>query len=137
MRPAAFSFAHRKEGTVPVRPALWLRVESIVILALSLWLYAEAYANWWLFALLILAPDLSFLGYWAGPRVGAWAYNALHTYTLPLLLGAYGAFGPPGAGALAAVGVALIWLAHIALDRALGYGLKYETGFKHTHLGKI
>ena len=33
--------------------------------------------------------------------------------------------------------LALIWIAHIGLDRALGYGLKYATGFGDTHLGRI
>jgi hypothetical protein len=33
--------------------------------------------------------------------------------------------------------VALIWLAHIGFDRALGYGLKYKAGFGFTHLGRI
>jgi hypothetical protein len=28
-------------------------------------------------------------------------------------------------------------MAHIGIDRALGYGLKYSAGFGFTHLGRI
>ena len=31
--------------------------------------------------------------------------------------------------------LALVWLAHIGLDRLLGMGLKYNDRFAHTHLG--
>jgi hypothetical protein len=33
--------------------------------------------------------------------------------------------------------IALIWLAHIGLDRMLGYGLKYPTEFKDTHMQHV
>jgi hypothetical protein len=33
--------------------------------------------------------------------------------------------------------IALLWLFHIFVDRALGYGLKHTAGFAHTHLGPI
>jgi hypothetical protein len=89
--------------------------------------------SWWLFALLILAPDLSMLGYLAGPRVGAVAYNALHILIAPLILGIAGVL----LAAPITTAVALIWIAHIAIDRALGYGLKLPTGFRDTHLGRI
>jgi hypothetical protein len=42
------------------------------------------------------------------------------------------AFGSP-----LVLSIAMIWLAHIGIDRALGYGLKYATGFGFTHLGRI
>lgn len=84
----------------------------------------------WLFVLLALAPDLSMAGYLAGPRVGSYAYNAVHTYALPLLLGAAGVW----TGTHVAVLVALVWIGHIGADRLLGYGLKFESGFRDTHL---
>ena len=84
----------------------------------------------WLLAVLALAPDLSMLGYLAGPRVGSASYNLAHTYVLPLVLGAAGLY----AGADLAVLVALVWAGHIGADRLVGYGLKYRTDFKHTHL---
>ena len=73
------------------------------------------------------------LGYLAGPRFGAWAYNAAHMTLPPLALAVAGsAFESPVATA-----IAIIWLAHIGIDRALGYGLKRESGFRDTHLGRI
>lgn len=89
--------------------------------------------SWWLFALLILAPDLSMLGYLAGPRVGAIAYNALHILIVPLVLALAGYV----VGSSMATAIGLIWIAHIAIDRALGYGLKLPSGFQDTHLGRI
>jgi hypothetical protein len=73
------------------------------------------------------------LGYLIGSRTGAAVYNIAHTtaLALPLAVAGYLAEQP---GVLA---VALIWIAHIGIDRALGYGLKYPTGFGDTHLGRI
>lgn len=89
--------------------------------------------SWWLFGLLLLAPDVSMLGYLAGRGVGAAVYNVFHSYPLPAVLGGFGLL----AGAPLAVAVALVWFAHIGMDRMLGYGLKYGTGFKDTHLGRV
>jgi len=99
----------------------------------ALALYAHAGFSWLIFALFLLAPDLSMLGYLAGPRVGAALYNLVHTYVLALLLTLAGFLGAQPT--LAAAG--LILIAHIGLDRALGYGLKYSTAFGHSHLGRI
>lgn len=115
------------------RPATILRAEGAVLLAggaASYWLNGEP---WWLFALLLLAPDVSMVGYLAGPRVGAALYNVFHSYPLPAALGI---FGLP-AGAPLAVGVASVWFAHIGMDRMVGYGLKYASGFKDTHLERV
>ena len=82
---------------------------------------------------LVLAPDVSFLGYLAGPRVGAFAYNAAHSTVGPIALALVGQLAPsPGC-----IAVALIWFTHIGADRLLGYGLKYDNGFGSTHLGRI
>lgn len=89
--------------------------------------------SWILFVLLLLAPDLSMLGYLAGSRIGAAIYNAFHTYALPVILATYGLLG----GSSLAVSMALIWLAHIGVDRLLGYGLKYASGFQDTHLDRV
>ena len=89
------------------------------LFAMSVLLYWINGTSWILFALLFLAPDLSLLGYVVGPRVGA-AYNAFHAYPLPAILAAIGLLG----GSTLAVGVALIWLAHIGMDRTLGFGLR-------------
>ena len=96
-------------------------------------LYFHAGYPWWLLVVLALAPDLSMLGYVAGPTTGAATYDIAHTYSVPVVLAAIGVI----ADAEAAVQVGLIWLAHIGVDRAIGYGLKYRTGFKDTHLQRV
>ncbi|CDX22871.1 conserved hypothetical protein [Mesorhizobium sp. ORS 3324] len=115
----------------PVDLAIRLEWASAAVAAILF--YKMTGVSWWLFALLILAPDLSMLGYLSGPRIGAVAYNALHILIVPLFLALAGVlFAGPITTA-----VALIWIAHIAIDRALGYGLKLPTGFQDTHLGRI
>jgi hypothetical protein len=88
---------------------------------------------WWLFAVLLLAPDVGMLGYLANPRVGALAYNVFHTYLLPSVLVVVGVV----TGSEATSSGGSVWVAHIGMDRALGYGLKYAENFKHTHLGVL
>ncbi len=116
-----------------LRPATLLRAEGVALLALSVLLYWVNGGSWLLFGVLLLAPDLSMLGYLAGPRVGAAIYNAFHAYALPAVVGALGIiFASP-----VVVAVALIWFAHIGMDRTVGYGLKYPTSFKDTHLQRV
>ncbi|WP_246688996.1 DUF4260 domain-containing protein [Mesorhizobium sp. WSM4310] len=112
---------------------LIIRLEWAVVAAVAIVFYAWSGVSWWLFGLLILAPDLSMFGYLGGPRTGAIAYNALHILIVPVLLLLVGYLS----GHAVAIAVALIWIAHIAIDRALGYGLKLPTGFQDTHLGRI
>jgi hypothetical protein len=111
----------------------WLRLEGLAAFLVSAWLYQRLGAGWGTFLLLVLAPDLSMLGYLAGARVGAAAYNVAHSYALPLALAAVGMI----AQSSPAVAVALVWTAHIGIDRLLGYGLKYPSSFQDTHLGRI
>jgi hypothetical protein len=114
-------------------PRRLIHLEGLAVLAGSLALYFDARYGWLALVVLFLAPDLSMLGYLGGPRIGAVTYDVVHTYVGPVALGAYGVLGDSDA----AVQVALIWLAHIGMDRLLGYGLKYPTGFKDTHLQRI
>lgn len=115
------------------RPAVLLRAEGAAMLAASVALYWLNGGSWWLFALLLLAPDASMLGYLGGPKVGAAVYNTFHSYPLPAALGIFGLL----VGAPFAIAVTLVWFAHIGMDRAIGYGLKYESEFKDTHLGRV
>jgi Domain of unknown function (DUF4260) len=115
------------------RPGMLLRVEGAAMLAGSALLYWMNGGSWWLFALLLLAPDVSMVGYLAGPRVGAALYNAFHSYPLPAALGIVGLL----VGAPLAVALALVWFAHIGMDRLMGYGLKFPTGFNDTHLQSV
>lgn len=110
-----------------------LRLEGFAAFAAALALYWHAGFSWPVFAVLFLAPDLSMLSYLAGPRAGALGYNFAHTYAAALALTLVGFLG----GAPAAAAVGLIWIGHIGFDRALGYGLKYSTGFGDSHLGQL
>lgn len=120
-------------GFPPVDVTALLRIEGLVVLVGAVTAYATLGGNWWLFALLLLAPDLAMLGAIRGQRFGARMYNAAHTYTVPAVLGTLAWLA--GAGWL--VPFTLIWVAHIGLDRAAGYGLKYPGLDHHTHLGLI
>lgn len=113
-----------------MRPVQFLRVEGLAALAGALAAYFTLGGPLWLLAVLALAPDLSMLGYLAGPRVGSLSYNVVHTYTLPLALAGVGVW----ADARMAVLVAAVWAGHIGADRLFGYGLKYASGFGETHL---
>ncbi len=114
-------------------PRLLLRAEGLVLFADALAVYLERDYGLLLAVLVFLAPDVSFAGYAAGPRVGAIAYNALHTTVGPLVVGTIGFL----VDADLAVRLALVWLGHIGFDRALGYGLKYATAFTDTHLARV
>jgi hypothetical protein len=113
-----------------MEPRTFLRVEGGAALAVALGWYVTLDGPLWLLAVLALAPDLSMLGYLAGPKVGSLSYNVVHTYTGPLALAAVGFW----ADARLALLVALVWVGHIGADRLFGYGLKFDSGFKQTHL---
>ena len=107
------------------------RLEGLAALSAGIVAYAMLGQSWWLFAVLLFTPDLMMVFYLRSPRAGGLAYNAVHTYVAPALLALLGLVVGPLAYALAA-----IWVAHIGLDRLLGYGLKLDR-FEHTHLGPI
>ena len=114
-------------------PRLMLHTEGLALLAASVLAYARLDFSWLVFALLFFAPDLALFVYLVNKRTGAVAYNLLHTLILPLALGmiSYLAGFQPG------IQVALVWLAHIGMDRAVGYGLKYPDKEKETHFSRI
>lgn len=112
---------------------LLLRLEHAAIAVVALTAYSLLGGSWWLFAALILVPDVSFAAYLLGPRIGAIGYNIAHSWISAALLAAIAWLSDWSFG----YEWALILSAHIAIDRAMGYGLKYETGFTDTHLGKI
>jgi hypothetical protein len=112
-------------------PRVWLRLEAAAVLGLASVAYGTGSHSWGLFAALFFVPDISMLGYLAGPRVGAASYNLVHNYVVPI-----------GVGVLLhasgrSFAIPLIWVAHIGFDRMMGYGLKYPTGFGDTHLGLL
>ena len=120
-------------GAVTGGVKILLRLEGLTLFAGMTLLYAVWGGSWWIYAILFLAPDLSFAAYLADPKTGAVVYNAAHSYMVPVTLMTAGfALAQP-----LILSVALIWMAHIGIDRALGYGLKYSAGFGFTHLGRI
>lgn len=115
-------------------PRLLLRLEGLALLAAATWGFLSLTdLSWWLYAILFFVPDVSFAAYAAGPRFGAAIYNAFHTTIGPIVLMIAGFF----LSSSLIMGIAAIWAAHVGFDRALGYGLKYATGFNDTHLGRI
>ncbi len=131
--PAAPSGIAPEAGIVAAGPRLVLRAEGAAVLAAATATYAAGGWSWAIFALAVLAPDLSMLGYLAGRRAGAALYNAAHSHVGPLAVALAGHL----LGSGEAVAAALAWAAHIGFDRMLGYGLKYADGFGRTHLGRF
>jgi hypothetical protein len=114
-------------------PRVLLRIEGFAFLVAAVLGYAALRGSWLLFALVLLIPDVSLIAYAAGPRAGALVYNAAHTYIAPGVLAALAYLGVvPGAWP-----ICLAWVAHIAMDRVLGFGLKFSTAFQDTHLGTV
>jgi hypothetical protein len=120
-------------GAVTGGVRLLLRLEGLTLFAGMTLLYGVWGGEWWIYVVLFLAPDLSFIAYLADSKTGAIVYNAAHSYMAPVaLMTTAFALGAP-----LTLSIAMIWLAHIGFDRALGYGLKYTAGFGFTHLGRI
>jgi len=114
-------------------PRRLLRLEGLALLGGAVALYFHLGYGWILLVVLVLAPDLSMIGYASSVRAGALAYDLAHTELWPIGLAVGGAI----AGERRLTQVGLIWLVHIGADRLLGYGLKYPTGFKDTHLQRV
>jgi len=114
-----------------------LQAEGAALFTASLAGFSTLNASWWMYVILFITPDVAFVAYLAGPRVGAYAYNALHSTIGPIVLA--GVAWGLGNDILAQVliAVAVIWIGHVGFDRMLGYGLKYTSAFKDTHLGKL
>jgi len=121
------------DGTVSGAPRLWLRLEAVALLTGALIAYSATGQHWWLVPVVLLLPDLAMTGYMAGTRVGAFLYNLAHATPVPALVIGLGWWQHRPL----LLGLGLVWLAHIALDRLMGYGLKYDDDFQHTHLGML
>ena len=87
----------------------------------------------WAWAILFFAPDIGMTGYLVNNKIGAVSYNLFHHKGVALAVGFIGYFLLNDV--LVAVGALLF--AHSSFDRMLGYGLKHETGFGDTHLGRV
>lgn len=110
-----------------------IKLEETALFGLGIYLFSLLNYAWWWFPALLLIPDLSMIGYGFGNKVGAWAYNIAHhrgSAIVTYLLGIYFE-----SESLTLTGIMLF--SHSSMDRMFGYGLKYEKGFKFTHLGEI
>lgn len=114
-------------------PGVLLRLEGTAVLGVAILVYGRLEFSWLTFFLLLLWPDLVFVIYLLNKRWGIVCYNLLHSYPLPLVLMAV-SFTLPW---LTGLQIAIIWLAHIGMDRTFGYGLKYNGQFKQTHLNRV
>ena len=114
-------------------PRALLHLEGAAVLLLATAAFFRLGYPWWWFLLLMIAPDLSLLALAAGPRVGALVYNAAHTMVGPLVVLGVGWW----LGAPLAVAVGLGWLAHLGMDRMVGYGLRYADSEKRTHFSGL
>ncbi|MEE1897867.1 DUF4260 domain-containing protein [Flavobacterium rakeshii] len=110
-----------------------LKLEEAALFLLGIYFFSQLDYAWWWFLVLLLVPDFSMLGYVFGNKAGAWAYNFFHHRGVAILLYLAGMYY--SSQLLQLIGV--IWFAHSSMDRMFGYGLKYENGFKFTHLGEI
>ncbi len=125
---------HTSTPAVSGMPLRFLRWEGLVLLAAALAGYfAGLNEPWWLVPVLLFVPDVFIAGYAKSSLMGAVLYNVGQSYMAPAVLGLLASVADEPRWQ----GVALIWFAHIGMDRVLGYGLKYETDFKDTHLGRI
>lgn len=114
-------------------PNALLRLEGLTVFVAAILLYANQGGSAVAFILLLLVPDVSMIGYKVNIRIGSIVYNLVHTYALPaLLVGLALALNVP-----VLLQIAFIWFAHIGMDRTVGYGLKYPTDFKDTHLQRV
>lgn len=122
--------SNRTAGARASMPRRLLHIEGATLFIAATAFFFWTGGVWWWYALLLLAPDLTMLGYLAGPKMGALIYDLGHAYPAPALLGLIGIL----AGAPFLLSLASIWFAHIGMDRTVGYGLKYASGFRDTHL---
>jgi hypothetical protein len=110
-----------------------LKLEEVAMFLLSISLLANLHYAWYWWLIWMLAPDLSMIGYLGGNRVGAVCYNIVHHKGVAIAVYLTGLY--TSSQALEFAG--LILFGHSCMDRGMGYGLKYFSGFQDTHLGKI
>ena len=127
--PAEAQRTERSDRTVKI----WLHAEGAAAFVAGTLLYAQAGGDWLLFLPALLLPDVGLLGYLRSARFGAFTYDLVHNWAIGLAV----------LGAGIALSSTPLWLAgailiaHVGMDRAVGYGLKYAAGAKVTHLQRV
>lgn len=107
-----------------------IQLEEFTVFLGCIYLFSRLNFRWWWFPVLLLVPDLSMIGYFINPAVGAILYNIVHFKGTGVAIGLLGL--ARGDRKLMLVGIMLF--AHASMDRAIGTGLKYFDGFWHTSL---
>jgi len=110
-----------------------LKLEELFMFGITIFLFSKLNFAWWWYPALLFTPDLSMIGYFINPQVGAWTYNFVHFKGLGLSVYVLGVVLANPTLQL----VGLILFGHSSMDRVLGYGLKYPDSFHNTHLGRI
>ena len=110
-----------------------LKLEELAMLGISIYLLYFMGAPWWCYLLLALGPDISMIGYAGGNKIGAVAYNLFHHKGIAIALFFTGWMLKDTTLMIAGI----ILFGHSSMDRVFGYGLKFNDGFEHTHLGMI
>ena len=116
---------------IMTQPVAIRRLEALFVMAAALVVYHDLGLSWSMFAVFFMLPDLSILWYRINPKWGGAAYNMAHCFAFPVVLGVVAFLQAD----LLLQQVALIWLAHCAFDRAIGWGLKFDDSFCHTDMG--
>lgn len=112
---------------------IWIHLEGLILFIFMLYFYFVNDFNWWVFLIFLFTPDISMLAYLINNSIGAVVYNIFHSYTISIPVLIFGLFMENNMLMVSGI----IWCAHIGLDRLCGYGLKYKSDFKHTHLQKL
>jgi len=110
-----------------------IQLEELAMFGISIYALYFLKAEWWMYPLLLLGPDVSMLGYVAGNKTGAISYNLFHHKAIAIILFLIGFINHRYSLEI----TGLILFGHSSMDRMLSYGLKYFTGFQFTHLGQI
>ncbi|MDT3948385.1 DUF4260 domain-containing protein [Staphylococcus haemolyticus] len=110
-----------------------IRLENACVFITVISVYFIFDFSLWIFLVFLLVPDISMIGYAINKVIGSKLYNLGHTYVLPIIVALLYLI----TNEETMLQISLIWLAHISMDRTIGYGLKYAIGFDKTTIQKV